>query len=583
MPYLFYSQCRLFRSMVFAGAIAGVVCGGFLVPAAMAMDDRIDMRAGVEGALEASFGSVSDYIHDVLENDTLGRGFFKDRKALQVFYQRRSLKPYWSGGRGDRDKRERFVAFIEDSWSHGLNPGSYHIEDIQRLMDAETDAALADLDLLLSDAYVRLGQDLTGIRVDPLALNTRRSFWRKALPADVLLFRLGNDSAKDVLDGLSQKGLIYTRVRQELRDIVTGPVADYERVLPIHIRGILRPNERHERVIDLRLRLGVSDEVDDPYLYDDALAAEIIRFQRRHALKPDGLIGGQTLDVLNISREQKIRQLIANLERLRWVDESRPDKFVVVNIPSATLWAVEDGELAFEMPVIVGRKKRPTNMFVSDITGVRFNPNWTVPYTIKREDILPALREDPEYLTHKGMELLMGSGEDMVNIDPVSIDWASMSEDELKYFRMVQIPGGQNPLGRVRILMPNRYNIYLHDTNKPHYFDRASRALSSGCVRLKEPEKMAEFIMKERSGWSGEVMQGVLEEGDTRDLYIPRSIPVYLLYYTVWINERDEIIYGHDLYGYDKTLIKMLSKLDGIFIPVDNNEDMRSSQSFALN
>ncbi|MCB1651440.1 MAG: L,D-transpeptidase family protein, partial [Alphaproteobacteria bacterium] len=317
----------------------------------------------------------------------------------------------------------------------------------------------------------------------------------------------------------------------------------------------------------------------DPYIYDDRLSAAVIEFQKQNGLKPDGIVGSQTLEILNKTNKQKIGQIIANLERLRWVEENKPDKFVVVNIPSATLWAVDGGKVQFEMPVIVGRKKRPTNTFVAQITGVRFNPTWTVPPTIKKEDILPKLKEDPEYLSSKGMELVSGVGENALTIDPASVDWAAISEDDLKQFNMVQTPGSHNPLGQIRVLMPNRYNIYLHDTNERGYFSRASRAASSGCVRLKEPKKMADFIMRSGKSWNDAQMESLLGAGKMRDVFIKNPIPVYLLYYTVWINEKGELVYGNDLYGYDKKLIKMLSDIDGILIPVDNNGSIRAAMS----
>lgn len=531
-----------------------------------------------EVLLSAPSGGVSAFIEYKLEHEGL-----KDQGALAAFYKSRDFKPYWVSSKGIKDRARYLIAFIGESWTHGLNPNVYHADKIGSLVGAMAPGSLAELDVLLSDAFLRVGQDLTGIRVDPAELKTDRSYWRQPLAASVLLSRLSDGGVKGVLSDLQPEGRTYNRLRDELRSIVTEDAPEYEAVLPIEIEAILRPGQSHSRVSDLRLRLGVDRETGFPDLYDDDLAAAIIQFQRKNGLKPDGYIGSQTLDVMNITRAQRIKQLVANLERLRWVSEDKPDKFVVVNIPSATLWAVEDNELAFEMPVIVGKKKRPTNMFITEITGVRFNPTWTVPYTIKREDIFPALQEDATYLAQKGMELISGRGENAMSIDPTSIDWLSMDVDDLSQFRMVQTPGVHNPLGRVRVLMPNRYNVYLHDTNERHYFKRASRALSSGCVRLENPEKMARFIMKERDGWTDDRMQDIYAEGDTQDWGLSRRIPVYLLYYTVWINERDELIYGHDLYGHDENLIKMLSKLDGIFIPVDNTGKERLLKPLAAN
>lgn len=525
---------------------------------------------------------LRDGIFSTLNNARTGK--YKDLQALRDFYKERDFNSLWVKGTRLNDEGEDLYTEITQSWTHGLNPYSYHLSAIEKMIEEGDEAGVSDLELLLSDAYVRLGQDLSGIRVNPSSLDSHISYWQKPLSASALLAGLGKGQAVErLLKSYAPQGQTYERLREELRDLVSRPAPEYESVLPISISGVLKPGQRHPRVIDLKARLDVRHSGEGRDVYDDALAQAIIEFQRDNGLKPDGLIGRQTLDVLNITREDKIGQVIANLERLRWVSDNKPDKFVVVNIPSATLWAVEGGRVELEMPVIVGRTDRPTNMFVTEIHGVRFNPTWTVPKTIKQEDILPELRSDPEYLRDKGMELIMGHGSDAMTIDPVSIDWSEISENDMKFFSMVQTPGGHNPLGRVRVLMPNRYNIYLHDTNMKRYFEKATRALSSGCVRMKEPEKMADFIMKDRSGWNDDSKGALFQTGKMKDLYVKDPIPVYLLYYTVWVNDDDRIVYGRDLYGHDKKLMKMLSNLDGIFIPVDNNGNIRRSSSYALN
>jgi murein L,D-transpeptidase YcbB/YkuD len=493
-------------------------------------------------------------------------------EALILFYETRNFKPVWVSAGAPLDIAQSYRAFLADSWTHGLNPYRYHLKEIDALMAQKDAGVFGDLEVLLTDSYIRLGRDLSGIRINPAAMDTQKKFWKSPLNVEALLQELSaaKDPVRSVM-ALVPQGQTYQKLQEELRRLVRDPAPAFEAVLPIRLEGNLHPYQRSAAVPALRARLEIEAVGDvDLLVYEEALAAAVIQFQRENRIKADGIIGGQTLELLNRTHKEKIYQVIANLERLRWVDEKRPDKFVVVNIPSATLWAVKDGQVAFEMPVIVGRGKRPTNTFITDITGVRFNPNWTVPPTIKREDILPKLQADPTYLAQKGMQLIRGSGVEAVSVDPLAVDWVNMTEGDLKQFRMVQTPGAHNPLGRVRVLMPNVFNIYLHDTNQPEYFNRAARAESSGCVRLSEPEKMANFIMSAREGWSDAQMQALFESGKMKDLVISRPIKVYMLYYTIWIGEDGGIIYGNDLYGYDKKLIKILQEVDGVFVPVDN-------------
>ena len=521
-------------------------------------------------------------IFQALKSSKVERRKIEHIDALRTFYEARGFEPYWTNKASMNSNGREMLEFLEDAWSHGLNPHRYHLDTIRGLSQAKRDIyAMHALEVLLSDAYVAYGQDLTGIRVNPKEMKSHKRFWQTPYTPDALLELVQNDDdIDDVIKSFTPRGNTYNRLRKELVRLVQEPPEDFETVLPIKMRGLLRPYEEHQVVHDLRVRFDLEPN-ESSLVYDDELAAAIMNFQRDNGLEADGVIGPATMRAINKSRRHRIHQLIANLERLRWVAEEKPDKFVIVNVPSAMLWAVEGGRVDFQMPVVVGRKKRPTNIFITDITGVRLNPTWTVPPTIKKEDILPKLRHNSSYLDNKGMTLIHGSGADALTLDARAIDWNTVSEGDLKRLRMVQKPGSHNPLGDVRVLMPNGYNIYLHDTNEKHYFKRQARAVSSGCIRMKYPMKMVDFIMREKPGWSDEDTQAVLDRGKIRDIYLPKdnTIPVYLVYYTAWIGDDNDIIFGNDLYDYDDKLIKMLINLDEIFIPVNNTGVYRENIS----
>lgn len=329
-------------------------------------------EVSAEQLLSAPVVGVGGAIHEIIGSKA-GQRRLKDAAALRAFYQARGYEPYWVGRSRVKSNARDMLKILEKSWTHGLNPYSYHLKEIYGLMDKDEEAQLADLDVLLSDSYLRLAQDLTGIRVNPVSLKSHRRYWRAPLAGEYLFERLNAQrDVGDLIESFEPRGQTYKTVQSELIRLVNSKPEAYEAVLPIRMSGLLHPNERDKAVPDLRVRLAVDGpQSEDEYLYDDKLAAAIIRFQRENGLKDDGIVGRQTLDIMNISRQNKILQLIANLERLRWVEEEKPDHFVVVNIPSAMLWAVEDGRVAFEMPVIVGRQKRPTNIFRAEIHGVR--------------------------------------------------------------------------------------------------------------------------------------------------------------------------------------------------------------------
>lgn len=264
----------------------------------------------------------------------------------------------------------------------------------------------------------------------------------------------------------------------------------------------------------------------------------------------------QTQTYKRLKSEIMIRpsiQIALNMERLRWLPDEQPEKFIIVNIPSARLWAIKNGQAIFEMPVIVGRKDRPTPSFITKSIGVRFNPTWTVPPTIKEKDIWPKLKENPYYLLNKSVEIY----EQDQTLDPSVVDWNGITRADLHKFRMVQLPGANNPLGKIRILMPNKYSIFLHDTSERGFTD-LERSYSSGCVRLKNPEKVANFILEKD-------VKLYMQATETKDIMSKRVIPVYLLYHTVWLGAGQKLVFGKDLYGYDRKLETALRNKEALF------------------
>ncbi|MCK6418316.1 MAG: L,D-transpeptidase family protein [Alphaproteobacteria bacterium] len=485
-----------------------------------------------------------------------------EESAIRSFYSTRGNQPFWFSADGNlQGQGHELVLTLVQSWQHGLNPDTYHAASLQSLANSENFADKAQLEILLTDGFAKYMRDISGMRIKPERLTLFADNWRQAPRASEILAALNSHGdAQGMIKEALPASATYDVMRQELVRLMQDAQASHERATPIDLGGrLLKPGMRDKAVIALRARMGTTAQTKDERLYDDALAAAVMAFQRDSNLKSDGVIGAQTLTLLNRSRQEKINQLIANMERLRWVKKESPQRMIVVNIPSATLWAIEEGRVKFEMPVIVGRPGRPTHSFIAQIEGVRFNPNWTVPPTIKRTDYLPRLAEDPLYLQAKGIKLVR-AGKTM---DPTDIDWASISRTELQQIKMVQDPGEGNALGRYRVLMPNPHNIYLHDTNQKSAFDGPDRAISSGCIRLSDPRKVAAFVIAHEQEWNDGRIDAVVAAGKTRDVKITQSMPVYLFYYTAWADQNGGIVYGNDLYGNDKKLLALLKEMDG--------------------
>lgn len=546
-----YNELKLFVAVL----LLTMAMLGFSV-ASSAQQMAPDAQAHVRSAASDMLVKVS--VSNALERGKVDGVRFKDSKAMRSFYEARNRQPLWSEG----DARE-MLELIANSWTHGLNPETYHFSEIRQKLNQGMSSDIGELELLLTDAAVRYGQDISGMRIDPSSINTSSDYWQQPYTALSVLEQIS--ASRDPVKRLAKMApqhKLYKALQKELVKLSEERAA-YDHVLPMSFNGDhhFTPGEVSRDVPNLRIRLGVTyDESNgNPNYYDDKTAAAVMAFQRDHNLEPDGIIGPNTLQILNLTNRARMEQVVANLERQRWLTNELPERYLLVNIPQQLLWAVEDGQVRHEMKVVVGMPWRRTKDFKSDVTGVRLNPTWTAPLSIKMQDILPKAQEDPAYLVNKGIEVIRGYGSEAVTLDPYSVDWDNMTWSEMGKLRLVQTPGDHNALGRVRILMPNKYNIYFHDTNHPEFFERTQRTYSSGCVRLSEPEKIAQFVMKGTDGWSSADFDRIVATGKMTDLAIDKPFPAYIVYHTMWMDTQGRLVFGPDVYKRDKELLDVLA------------------------
>lgn len=486
--------------------------------------------------------------------------FYKPEE-LASYYASHAMNPIWVRGTGSFQPRiEAITKILEESWTHGLNPDKYRLDEIKALSKNLTAENRMELDMVVTDAVVRYGHDLTGMRGGSPG-DKQIKYWRQPYETAQLLELIG-DSGDPVskIRGLEPNNALYESLRKELVRLASAPASESA---PVKISGIVKPGRVYSQIPAIRAKMGLPEASANADFYDDTLASAVMKLQRSYGLDTDGVIGPKTLELINITNEDKMWQIIANMERLRWIDQSRPERYVLVNIPSANLWAVDGGEVKLEMPVIVGKTARPTYSFKTEITGVRFNPNWTVPPTIKSKDFLPLLRNNPNALNEKGIRLIANGR----TIDPNDVDWNSVGSRQLHSFSMVQNPGDDNPLGKVRVIMENPYNIYLHDTNHRDLFDKTERNLSSGCIRVSQPQKLADFLLSHNESWDQEKTQKAIDSGRMQDIKVDQTIPVFITYQTIWLDTDGRLIYGRDVYGQDKKLAEMLKKSGAARIP----------------
>jgi L,D-transpeptidase YcbB len=325
----------------------------------------------------------------------------------------------------------------------------------------------------------------------------------------------------------------------------------------------LEPGARDARIPAFRTRLvhcgDLAEAVaSDEQLYDAALVEAVKRYQRRHGLTPDGVLGASTIVEMNVPIATRIEQLRINLDRGRVLLQDLPEQFIVVNVAAFTLYLVKGQDVTWTTRVQVGKTYRKTPLFRSAINYLVFNPTWTVPPGIIKSDILPAARRDPAAITNKGLRVLAADGSE---VDPASVDWSQFKSGHIPY-TLRQDPGPKNALGRVKLMFPNSYSVYLHDTPSQSLFERDDRAFSSGCVRVERALELAERVLDDAQHWNADSIGKVIASGQTQNVTLHTKTPVLLSYWTAWVDQQGIVNFRHDVYDRDA---KWAAALDAPF------------------
>ncbi|MFN2439312.1 MAG: murein L,D-transpeptidase [Chitinophagaceae bacterium] len=277
---------------------------------------------------------------------------------------------------------------------------------------------------------------------------------------------------------------------------------------------------------------------DTSQLFNDTLELAVKNYQLRHGYTPDGIVGATVLKEMNVPVQKRLQQLLINMERMRWMpNEPASDNLIVVNIPEYVLHMYEGKNKVWDMNVVVGKEGHNTTMFTGDLNQVVFSPHWNVPPSIVKKEILPKMESNPDYLFSQNMEIV---GE----------------EGGLPKIR--QKPGGDNALGQVKFLFPNSFNIYFHDTPSKSLFNKDKRAYSHGCIRLSDPTKMAEYLLRNQPEWTPERIQSAMNAEEEKFVKVKKPVPVFITYYTVWVDENGLLNFRDDIYGHDEKLIKKM-------------------------
>ena len=308
----------------------------------------------------------------------------------------------------------------------------------------------------------------------------------------------------------------------------------------IAMAGGLRKGSSSPAIAAIKQRLvasGAYPASDTSARYTDSLDVAIKSFQEQHGFKPDGVITDSLITVMNVPAEQRLQQILVNMNRVAWMPPQVKDHYVAVNIPEFMLHVHKGDSIPVSMEVVVGKEGTNTMMFTGNLNEVVFSPTWNIPESIVKEEILPAMQKDPNYLKKKNMEMV---------------------KDNDSIPQVKQLPGPGNALGKVKFLFPNAYDIYLHDTEAKGLFSKDKRAFSHGCIRLADAEKMSMYVLKDQGDWNAGKIKQAMNSKKEQHVQVKQPLPVVITYLTTWVDNDGKVHFRNDIYRHDKRTAAMM-------------------------
>lgn len=484
--------------------------------------------------------------------------------ACNAFYRQRQFVPAWLPHTTDNALINSLLEQISNASTEGLKSMEYHTVVLQNALKNPQQWLPAQLDLLLTDAAMTYAQHLAMGKLNPRKLGFSWDIYQNKFDwATELQAAIDANNLKTLYDKMKPKQAQYGYLKQALATYQQAAAQQGGTWQTLNL-ATTKPElgARDPQFAALRQRLlleypqatATVPDSASAAVFDTALLAMVKNFQRRHNLGEDGKPGAKTYQILNISAQQRVQELQIALEMWRWLPNDLGKRYIMVNVPAYMLYLYENGQAKPTQVkrVVVGEVKHKTPIFSDQMQYIELNPYWTVPPSIAKKEILPALkRQGSAYLTRNKMELFSGGNK----ISPAGIRWSKYSANNFP-FVVRQKPNGKNALGEVKFLFPNAYNVYLHDTPSRHLFAQTPRAFSHGCIRLHEPLDFAAYLLKDL-GYTRAKIDQLVAGNNNQSITLPTPIPIYITYFTTWADEGGAYFYD-DVYSRDATVAKAL-------------------------
>jgi murein L,D-transpeptidase YcbB/YkuD len=405
-------------------------------------------------------------------------------------------------------------------------------------------------------------------RISNLMVNDVSTEWvlhrPEVYPAKILGNAALGVSLKEQLDRAVPEAYHYKALQKELEKYLDmRRNGGWEQVT---LFQKLKPGEYSEGVYSLRERLRVTgdyiscDESDEGNHYDKCLQKAVQHFQARTGLQEDAVVGAGTLKELNKSVDERITTIRLNLDRIKWLNDRKAKRHVIINIPDFQLYFEEDGKLIQTMGVITGSPKHPTPIFSDTVEIIVLNPYWNVPKSIIQKELIPKLLRNPNAMAKQGIEIRAGWGKDAKKVSGGSVNWSKYRYSKNMPYRFAQVPGRKNALGKVKFLFPNKFSVYMHDTPTKHLFKRNKRAFSHGCIRLQKPRELLKTFSTFNDNIDFDKSQEILKGKKNSYMKLTEKVPVDVTYLTAWVDYDGKLQFRNDVYKYDEMQLKSFRK-----------------------
>jgi murein L,D-transpeptidase YcbB/YkuD len=499
---------------------------------------------------------IKDTIHNVLIRP-IARELLEDTSdSIELYYQKFNDHEIWYLD----ENRKDLLHEIKFCYQEGLLPEDYslkRLEAFEKKRNTLSDKQLAEYDILLTQSFEKIALHLFKGKLNPKELYTNWDLNPKEIALSTYLVKaIKEKKIASTFKSIKPNHIVYQLLKKSLITLESFPDEIFSTIYSS--KDKIQLNDTLAEIVKIKKRLSYWNDYKNQdsiytWVYDSITFKAVKKFQKRHGLIQDGVIGKGTINALNVSKQDRKAQIIANLERWKWYPNDLGTHYIIVNLPEFKLNYVYQNDTIATHNVVVGTPKRMTPILSSKLSNFVFNPTWTIPPTIIKEDLQPSASKNRSYFALRRLTIYNSKGE---KVNPN--EWKS---NKASSYRYVQDPGYNNSLGLVKFNFPNHHLVYLHDTNHRDYFSKTNRALSSGCIRVENPLQLAKkiLVLENPDKWQGNAIDLTLKNKKTKTISVKDTVNIHIFYWTSWL-ENNQLQFRPDIYQLDRELAEKLRK-----------------------